>query len=61
MCVPHRSMMRDEAYFLNALQFNGFRFVQGSSGNRDSSSDAPTKSAQLVGAEFVWGYGRIVW
>ncbi|KAI9707821.1 MAG: hypothetical protein M1820_004426 [Bogoriella megaspora] len=60
VCVPHRSMMRDDAYFSNALHFNGFRFVQRSEQKENFSANASDGRSQLVGAEYVWGYGRIV-
>ncbi|ERF69700.1 hypothetical protein EPUS_03692 [Endocarpon pusillum Z07020] len=69
VCVPHRSLMRDENNFPDALSFHGFRFV-GTQHNKDSSNEQdhssagiPAKGSFLTDSSdsLIWGLGRIVW
>lgn len=60
VCVPHRSMMRDSAYFEDPLQFDAFRFAKG----LRAESQTPGQSPKLVDASdtwLVWGSGKILW
>ncbi|KAF2679172.1 cytochrome P450 [Lentithecium fluviatile CBS 122367] len=53
ICVPHRSMMRDNSNFIDALTFDGFRFLKNGRSARDSHMvDASDKW-------LIWGIGRI--
>lgn len=69
VCVPHRSLMRDENNFLDALSFNGFRFV-GAQRSNDNSDKNDKRSARIPAEgsfltdstkSLIWGLGRIVW
>ncbi|KAM5431530.1 hypothetical protein McanCB21832_005529 [Microsporum canis] len=52
VCVPHRSMMRDEKYFTNAMQFDRLRFLN--EGRHRHGLTAASRDW------LVWGLGRIV-
>ncbi|KAM5476753.1 hypothetical protein MauCBS54593_000023 [Microsporum audouinii] len=52
VCVPHRSMMRDEKYFTNAMQFDRLRFLN--EGRHHHGLTAASRDW------LVWGLGRIV-
>ena len=56
VCVPHRSMMRDDANFVDALTFDGPRFLKdsGRSARDTYMTDASDKW-------LIWGIGRILW
>lgn len=56
VCVPHRSMMRDNDYFADALTFDGARFVRGT-----GRSGRESYMADASGQWMIWGIGRILW
>jgi hypothetical protein len=52
MCVPHRSMTRDDRYFQDPLDFDGLHFIK---------SCKPSKLTDASEEWLVWGSGRILW
>lgn len=50
MCVPHRSMMRDNRYFEKSLEFHASRSVTG----YFASIKTGTQGKNLVGASAKW-------
>ncbi|KAF2261905.1 cytochrome P450, partial [Lojkania enalia] len=55
VCVPYRSMLRDENTYPHALIFDGRRFLQLDHGNTPKSSSLSHHSSDWL----VWGSGRI--
>jgi cytochrome P450 len=56
VCVPHRSMMRDNDHFADALTFDGRRFLE-----KTGSSARTTYMTDCSPKWLVWGIGRILW
>lgn len=70
VCVPHRSLMRDENIVPDALCFNGFRYVGTAQRSNENSDENDQRSAQIPARgsfltdssdSLIWGLGRIVW
>ncbi|KAI4210937.1 MAG: hypothetical protein LQ351_006256 [Letrouitia transgressa] len=59
VCIPHRSMMRDNKFVDNALEFDAFRSVN--SLLRDCNTSQRTKLVDTSEDWLVWGSGRTVW
>ncbi|KAF2178175.1 cytochrome P450 [Zopfia rhizophila CBS 207.26] len=55
VCIPHRSMMRDDSNFADALTFDGFRFLKDSGRSSRDSYTADASDKWLI-----WGIGRIL-
>ena len=69
VCVPHRSLMRDENNYPDALRFDGFRFV-GAQHRNDNGDESDKRSARMAAegsfltdssGSLIWGLGRIIW
>ncbi|KAF2795495.1 cytochrome P450, partial [Melanomma pulvis-pyrius CBS 109.77] len=56
VCIPHRSMMRDESNFIDVLLFQGYRFFKSSVRSARDSYMTDTSDKWLI-----WGVGRIIY
>jgi cytochrome P450 len=69
VCVPHRSLMRDENNYPDALRFNGFRFAGaqhriGKGNENDQGSARMAAEGSFLtdsSGSLIWGLGRIIW
>ena len=52
--VPQRAISHDPRYYLEPMEFNGMRFLDGNNGN-------PSRFADSSNKWHFWGCGKLLW